>query len=648
MAFQPAGTPVVSQVAGDCSQDVCDGSGAVVPAALASDVPIDGDACTRDSCDGGTPSNPSAAAGTACTRDGGTVCDGAGACVECNVGQDCASRVCSDHVCQAPTCDDEVENGSETDVDCGGGSCALCATNQICLAAGDCESGVCASQRCQPPSCSDSVKNGSETDSDCGGGTCPRCDRHEACLVDADCYTTNCRDLVCGGPLVTATIPADGATDVTRAPAVTLFLGNTVDQATVTSQATSGPCSGSVQLSADGFTTCVGMSGKITSYGWAVLQPAGALAGSTTYRIRTTTALKAWSLTSGAFEPFETAAGFTTAGGGACGGALVISQIYAGGGLSGASYANDFIELHNNGPVPVRLDGLSVQYASATGSTWSVTPLSGTLAPGGYLLVQEAGSGSGGAPLPAPDITGTIALSPAGGKVALASTTVPLSACATVGRLDLVGYGASSGTPTNCYEGSGPAPAPQDAGAALVRAGAGCADANGNAAEFVSQLVVPRNRASAPFVCGCNGAAMNGTGLTVEMDRCNVQWPLPGMTVTAGQLTPLVYGRVFELGITEPATAPALTGEVGYGPRGTDPRYAAGWHFLPANWNVQVGNDDEFAASFTAPAAGSYAYVYRFSPDGQRWTYCDPNGAGSLADHIFEPNSLSSLTTVPP
>ena len=77
-------------------------------------------------------------------------------------------------------------------------------------------------------------------------------------------------------------------------------------------------------------------------------------------------------------------------------------------------------------------------------------------------------------------------------------------------------------------------------------------------------------------------------------------------------------------------------------------RWAAGWTFVPATWNAQVGNDDEFGASFAAPAAGSWVYAYRVSPDGRQWTYCDPNGAGSSPASPFEPNSLPALTVTAP
>src|SRR5262245_4880264 len=47
---------------------------------------------------------------------------------------------------------------------------------------------------------------------------------------------------------------------------------------------------------------------------------------------------------------------------------LVISQVYGGGGNAGALYTHDFIELFNRGTTAVSLSGMSLQYASATGT----------------------------------------------------------------------------------------------------------------------------------------------------------------------------------------------------------------------------------------------------------------------------------------
>src|SRR5258706_8585908 len=107
---------------------------------------------------------------------------------------------------------------------------------------------------------------------------------------------------------------------------------------------------------------------------------------------------------------------------------VVISQVYGGGGNSGATLTNDFIELFNRGNTAVSLNGWSVQYASAAGTTWAVTPLTNvTLQPGQYYLVQEAAGAGGTTPLPAPDATGAIAMALGAGKVALSSSVTALT-----------------------------------------------------------------------------------------------------------------------------------------------------------------------------------------------------------------------------
>src|SRR5689334_16509624 len=86
---------------------------------------------------------------------------------------------------------------------------------------------------------------------------------------------------------------------------------------------------------------------------------------------------------------------------------LVISQVYAGGGNSGASYTNDFVELFNGGSSAADLAGMSIQYASAASTSWSATSLAGSIQPGHYYLVMLASSGAVGAAMPSPDATGT-------------------------------------------------------------------------------------------------------------------------------------------------------------------------------------------------------------------------------------------------
>ena len=181
---------------------------------------------------------------------------------------------------------------------------------------------------------------------------------------------------------------------------------------------------------------------------------------------------------------------------------VVISEVYGGGGNTGAPaalYTHDFIELFNRGDAPVSLAGWSVQYASAAGDTWQVTPLSGTLAPGQAYLVQEAQGTGGSVPLPTPDATGSIPMSATSGKVALvASGTELTGACPTDGVLDLVGYG----TTASCFEGALRAPALNN-NTAAERLEVGCTDNDDNAADFTTVTPpTPRNTASPLTPCG--------------------------------------------------------------------------------------------------------------------------------------------------
>ena len=187
-------------------------------------------------------------------------------------------------------------------------------------------------------------------------------------------------------------------------------------------------------------------------------------------------------------------------GAGSASAQVVISQSYGGGGNSGATYTHDFIELFNRGSTPVNLAGWSVQYASATGTSWQVTNLgSHTLQPGQYYLVEQARGAGGTTPLPTADATGTIAMAGTAGKVALVNGTTALSgACPTGAAIqDFLGIGSTA----NCFEGSGPAPGIANATAAM-RAAAGCTDTNNNAADFSALAPTPRNSFAATNACG--------------------------------------------------------------------------------------------------------------------------------------------------
>jgi uncharacterized protein (TIGR03437 family) len=182
---------------------------------------------------------------------------------------------------------------------------------------------------------------------------------------------------------------------------------------------------------------------------------------------------------------------------------LVLSQVYGGGGNTGALFTNDFVEIFNRGATTISFAATpySVQYAGATASFGSskVDLTSGTMAPGQYFLVRLSSGGANGSPLPTPDATGGINMASAAGKVALAYGTSPLtgSGCSFASSVaDFVGYG----TTADCFEGAGRAPTPGNITAALRKAG-GCTDTNDNAADFLATTPHPRNTASAHNDC---------------------------------------------------------------------------------------------------------------------------------------------------
>lgn len=176
-------------------------------------------------------------------------------------------------------------------------------------------------------------------------------------------------------------------------------------------------------------------------------------------------------------------------------GHLVISHIYGGGGNNGSTLKNDFVELFNRGTADVTVDGWSVQYASAAGTTWQVTSLKGVIPAGGYYLVQESQGAGGTQALPTPDATGTIAMSANNGKVAIVSSTTALSG-GCPGAIQVVSFGTGNcGSPT----------AGIDASSSVLRRDAGCRDTNNPTSDFIKSnpaVTLPRNSATRPYhVC---------------------------------------------------------------------------------------------------------------------------------------------------
>jgi Lamin Tail Domain/Carboxypeptidase regulatory-like domain len=239
---------------------------------------------------------------------------------------------------------------------------------------------------------------------------------------------------------------------------------------------------------------------------------------------------------------------------------VVINEVYGGAGCGTAgcsTYQNDFIELKNISLGNVNISGWSVQYTSATGSAWQVTPIpAGTvLRPGDTYLIAESFGANGANPLPAPNATGTIAMSATAAKVALVNNAVALSGTCPFPSaviVDFIGYGATA----NCNDGqvnnaATNAAAPSTTTSAQ-RNGAGT-DSDVNSTDFTSAAPTPQ-AALQPTAAG-----VSVSGRVATANGRGIGKVLVSMTDQTGQIrtaltSPFGYYQFTDIGAGETYT----------------------------------------------------------------------------------------------
>jgi hypothetical protein len=148
-------------------------------------------------------------------------CGGSSLCQRCRVDQvcttnfDCDSNYCRSNRCSVATCSDGVKNQDETGIDCGG----ICAPDQRCAVGGGCAlARDCSSEYCHEglcvSHCLSGVVDGDETDTDCGGEACNACATGLDCQENADCSTNLCREGTCEDPSCSDNVKNQDETDV--------------------------------------------------------------------------------------------------------------------------------------------------------------------------------------------------------------------------------------------------------------------------------------------------------------------------------------------------------------------------------------------------------------------------------------------------
>jgi uncharacterized protein len=298
---------------------------------------------------------------------------------------------------------------------------------------------------------------------------------------------------------------------------------------------------------------------------------------------------------------------------------LVLAEVYGGGGNAGppeATYQNDFIELRNIGATTVDVSSYSVQYASASGSSWQVTTLSGKIPAGGAYLVAEASGGDHGIALPTPDATGSINMSASAGKIALVSSTTALGCGALCHAdpsvVDFVGYGGSASD----YEGTGRAPTGSNI--ASDSRNASFADTDDNAADFTSGSPDPAN-------CATTGTCAVAQQTTIAQIQGAAQIsPLKGESVT---------------GVTGVVTAANAKGFWMQDPRGSDaPGYVDG-----ASSGIYVFTSSAPTGYPVGSAVTVAATVSEFRPGAQGLTITELTGPTVTVTASGQPLPESTL-----
>ncbi len=228
-----------------------------------------------------------------------------------------------------------------------------------------------------------------------------------------------------------------------------------------------------------------------------------------------------------------TAAAALTAPAEAASPGVVINEVYGGGGNSGATLTNDFIELANAGSGSAAVDGWSVQYISASPgatTTWQVTPLAGSLAGGGLYLIGEAAGTGGTTGLPATQATGSINMSATSGTVALVDNTTALT-CKTAADcaadsdiVDFMGYGTAV-----IHEGSADAPVLSNTTSAQRVT---TTDTDQNGTDFTAAAPTPGAPTAGAGGGGGGGGATPGPLAIHDIQGTGFLSPQNGKTVT--------------------------------------------------------------------------------------------------------------------
>ncbi|HZW62995.1 MAG TPA: choice-of-anchor J domain-containing protein [Flavobacteriaceae bacterium] len=134
---------------------------------------------------------------------------------------------------------------------------------------------------------------------------------------------------------------------------------------------------------------------------------------------------------------------------------------------------------------------------------------------------------------------------------------------------------------------------------------------------------------------------------TDTLDYFNLQWPASGAIDDGDTFN--VYAQCYEAGVTD-ATAsqvPGIECWIGYSTSDTSPD-GAEWTWIPASFNNNAGNNDEYLLDLgtTIGSPGTYYYASRWSFNDGPYTYGGIQSDGSYGGEWGTDNNISGMLTI--
>ncbi|KQV45595.1 MULTISPECIES: ExeM/NucH family extracellular endonuclease [unclassified Duganella] len=298
---------------------------------------------------------------------------------------------------------------------------------------------------------------------------------------------------------------------------------------------------------------------------------------------------------------------------------VVISQMYGAGGNNGATLRYDYVELFNRGSAAVAVGGWTIQYASASGTTWGKAelPAGTSIDPGKYFLLKLASSNVAvGADFAADHYSASVNMSGASGKVALVNNNTALSGAqpGSASIQDVVGYGSANFSETAAATG-------MSATTSLLRANNGCTDSNNNAADF--SAVAPQFRTAAspanmcdngplpqPIVPLCPAAAkLNfGAGGSIALSASDADGIVNDALLTSAAVPGLSLGKLLPAGGVGGSASVSLL---------ASPSLAAGTYPVAVKFSNDQGQEASCTVSLTVEVgAGTVVPVPQIQGSG--------------------------------